>query len=192
MDKLDQYLTDNLGQELTAATKETILSLVPRLATSESIAISLPEPARFPQNTDARMVTDQSRRFVEWVARQVGSVPWDHAYGMGLVDADGEILCGVVLEDYNQVNACIHVAGIGKYWLSRTFLYAVFDYAFNQLKLKRLTGLVAQGNDAALRFDLHLGFRVECVLTDAHPDGDIYLLVMRRSDCRFLPGVRNG
>lgn len=190
MEKLELYLADNLGQELTADMAKSIVSMVPRLATSESIAVCQPSPAILPAHPS--LVTNQSKRFIDWVARQVGSVAWDHAYGMGMVDDDGEILCGVVLEDYNQVNASIHVAGIGKYWLNRTFLYSVFDYTFNQLKLKRLTGLVAQGNDAALRFDMHLGFQVEAVLRDAHQDGDIYLLVMRREDCRYLPGARNG
>ena len=190
MEKLDQYLSERVGQVLTADMVSMIVSLVPRLATSDSIAIFQPPHASLQEYP--RMVTDQSKRFIDWVAKQVGSVPWDHAYGMGMMNEDGEIYCGIVLEDYNQVNASIHVAGIGNYWLSRTFLNSVFDYTFNQLKLKRLTGLVAQGNDAALRFDLRLGFKVEAVLKDAHQDGDIYLLVMRREDCRFLPGDRNG
>lgn len=189
MEKLENFLSVRVGQVLTSEMVLTIVSLIPRLATSDSIEILPPPHAA---NQYPRLITDQSKRFVDWVAKQVGSVSWDHAYGMGMEGEDGEIYCGVVLEDYNQVNASIHVAGIGKHWLSRTFLHAVFDYTFNQLKLKRLTGLVAQGNDAALRFDLHLGFKVEAVLKDAHQEGDMYLLVMRREDCRFLPGARNG
>ncbi|MFZ6813528.1 GNAT family N-acetyltransferase [Undibacterium sp. Rencai35W] len=169
----------------------TIKSLVPVLSTAESILHETPSAA-INIADDKRLITNQPQRFIQFVADMIGSEPWGNAYGMGMVNARGEIVCGVVFEDYNRASACIHVAGIGKYWLSRTFLYAVFDYAFNQLKLKRLTGLVAQGNDAAYNFDLHLGFKLEHVLKDAHPNGDIYLLVMRPEDCRYLPGARNG
>lgn len=184
MDTLEQFLADNVGQTLTPELIKTAISLVPCLATSRPLGTCKPVDADLPSYP--RLITSESTRFVEWVANMVDAAVWDHAYGMGMVDINGDIVCGVVFEDYNGVNASIHVAGIGKYWLSRTFLYSVFDYAFNQLKLKRLTGLVAQGNDAALRFDLNLGFKVEAILKDAHQTGDIYLLVMRPEDCRYL------
>lgn len=189
MDTLEQFLTENVGQLLTPDLAKTIMSLVPRLATSENLGICQPQDAVAPDYP--RLITNESKRFIDWVAKQVWSVPWSSAYGMGLIDKNGDILCGVVLEDYNKVSASIHVAGVGKYWLNKHFLYSVFDYTFNQLKLKRLTGLVAQGNDAALRFDLGLGFKVEAVLKDAHQDGDIYLLVMRPEDCRYLNQERH-
>lgn len=191
MDKLKHYLQFNEGELLTRAMITTILSLVPMMATSESISHAAPQHAENIFHDD-RIIIDQPERFIEFVADMVHSEPWTSAYGLGMVNEDDQILCGVVIEDYNEASACIHVAGIGKYWLNRNFLRTVFDYTFNQLKLKRLTGLVAQGNDAAYNFDLHLGFKVEHVLKDAHPNGDIYLLVMRPEDCRYLPGARNG
>lgn len=188
MKQLARYLEQSLGQVLTRELMTGVLQRVPRLATSESIFHTKPAAA----DLGGGMVTDQPDRFIQWVADQCNSEPWGHAYGMGMVDQNGEIICGVVLEDYNGANASIHVAGIGRKWCSRRFLNAVFDYTFRQLKLKRLTGLVAQGNDAALRFDLKLGFRIDHILKDAHPDGDIYLLVMRPEDCRYLPEKLNG
>lgn len=187
MDGLAHYLQSNIGRMVTPEIVSSVLAMVPKLATSESIFHTTPAPFECGQG----MVTDQSDRFIRWVADQCGSEPWGHAYGMGMI-VNGEIVCGVVLEDYNHASACIHVAGIGGHWCSRRFLTSVFDYTFNQLGLKRLTGLVAQGNDAALRFDLKLGFKVDHILKDAHPDGDIYLLVMRPEDCRFLPEKKHG
>lgn len=186
---LEQYLSRHVGAVVTPEMVVAILAMVPKFSTGSEILT--PEKA-IANTAGTRLVVDQPQRFIEFVSAQCGSVPWAHAYGMGMVSADNDIVCGVVLEDYNGACACIHVAGIGKYWLSRTFLHAVFDYAFNQLKLKRLTGLVAQGNDAALNFDISLGFKLEHVLKDAHPNGDIYLLVMRPEDCRYLPENTHG
>lgn len=188
MRALEQYLSLHVGATVTPEMVVTVLSLVPRLSTADAMRNQTPAQAiAVSQGSNGkRLVVDQPERFIQFVASMTGSAAWSHAYGMGMVDDDGQIVCGVVLEDYNGACACIHVAGIGKHWLNRTFLHAVFDYAFNQLKLKRLTGLVAQGNDAAYNFDIHLGFKVESVLKNAHPNGDIYLLVMRPEDCRFL------
>lgn len=188
MKQLARYLEQSLGQVLTRELMTGVLQRVPRLASADSIFHITPPPA----SSANRLIKDQSARFIDWVAQQCASEPWSHAYGMGMLDEHGEILCAVVLEDYNGANASIHVAGVGGHWCNRHFLHGVFDYAFHQLKLKRLTGLVAQDNQAALRFDLRLGFQIEHVLKDAHPNGDIYMLVMRPEDCRYLPEKLNG
>jgi RimJ/RimL family protein N-acetyltransferase len=62
----------------------------------------------------------------------------------------------------------------------------VFDYPFNQAKVKRITGLVGEGNIEARKFDEHIGFKLEARLAGAHPTGDLLIYVMRREDCRFL------
>lgn len=113
--------------------------------------------------------------------------------GFAMVEMDeehedrGNIIAGVWFEGFNGANMNIHVAAVpNKRWCNRTYLSLCFHYAFVQCKAKRLTGFVAASNHAARRFDEHLGFRMEAVLKDGAPDGDMLVYVMRKEDCRWL------
>lgn len=112
--------------------------------------------------------------------------------GVAVLDCDdearaAEIIAGVWFDGFNGANMFIHVAALpGRAWLSRKLLSFVFNYAFTQCKVRRLTGLVAATNVAARSFDEHLGFVREACLRDAAPDGDLLVYVMHRSMCRWL------
>ena len=194
---LSELLWRNAGNRLTPELIVGILhgtSAVERLATGEP-----PQPLDGPWVTaphlrpsTQRLVVDDHARVAAWVAQQADcSVhAWAGYVCIGL-EVDGMLVAGVVLESFSGRGANIHVAGIGKYWLSRNLLYSIFHYCFNVLKLKRLTGLVAASNAAALRFDQHIGFQVEATLADGAKDGDLIVLRMRREDCRYLPPEEN-
>jgi RimJ/RimL family protein N-acetyltransferase len=55
-----------------------------------------------------------------------------------------------------------------------------------QLGVKRITGIVAESNLAARKFDEHIGFVLETRLKDAHPQGDLLIYVMTPDQCRWL------
>ena len=123
---------------------------------------------------------------VEWVAKRTHEFGnYGAAQGIGWKDK-GEIVAGVVYSDFNGVNCLMHVAAVGSRWLRREYLWTCFDYPFNQLKLRRVTGLVGEGNKQARRFDEHLGFELETTLKLAHPSGDLLVYVMWREKCRWL------
>lgn len=137
-----------------------------------------------------RIVTGQ--RVVEWVAKRTNEFGnFGAAVALG-VERDGELVGGVVFNDYNGVNINMHVAAVaGSYWLNRGFLWMCFDYPFRQLKVKRVTGLVGEGNARARQFDEKVGFKLETRLKDAHPTGDLLVYVMRPDDCRWLKYQRS-
>lgn len=108
------------------------------------------------------------------------------AVGIGW-ERDGELVAGVVYNDFNGPNICMHVQSDGsRRWLTRGYLRVLFDYPFNQAGAHRITGFVGEGNHDARRFDEHLGFRLETRLRGAHPTGDLLVYVMRREDCRWV------
>lgn len=81
----------------------------------------------------------------------------------------------------------MHVASDGtKKWLNREFLRFAFVYAFDQMKVRKLIGIVPSNNEQALKFDLNLGFSEEARIKDAHPQGDLILLSMTRQACRWI------
>ncbi len=123
---------------------------------------------------------------VQWVATRTNEFGnFGAAVGIGWA-RNGELVAGVAYNEFNGVNINAHIASSGRHWLTRDFLWAIFDYPFRQLGVQRITGLVGEGNAAARRFDEHLGFTLETKLTGAHPTGDLLVYVMWKHDCRWL------
>lgn len=124
---------------------------------------------------------------VEWVAKRVNEHGnFGAAQGIGWA-RDDKLVAGVVYNEYNGPNICMHVASDGsKRWMTRDFLRVAFDYPFNVCEVKRITGLVGEGNTEARKFDEHLGFKLETMLWGAHPTGHLMVYVMWRDDCRWI------
>lgn len=122
---------------------------------------------------------------VDWMRSKSDEFGCGEATGIGWLK-NGRIVAGVCYTDYNGVNVSMHVAAEGKNWLRREYLWACFDYPFNQLKVNRITGLVGEGNTQARKFDEHIGFTLETTLAGAHPTGDLLVYRMFRSECRWL------
>lgn len=99
---------------------------------------------------------------------------------------NGEWVAGVIYDHYNTVSVAMHVAATGRDWLNREFLRICFDYPFNQLKVKKIIGLVDESNHQARKFDEHLGFRLEAVIEDACKGGQLLIYTMTRQECRFI------
>lgn len=107
--------------------------------------------------------------------------------GLGL-ERDGELVAGVLYEGYTHHNIWMHVAGKpGSRWMTREYLRYCFHYPFVELGCRRVSGWVEASNEAARRFDEHLGFKEEARLKGAARDGgDVILYVMWREDCRYV------
>lgn len=102
------------------------------------------------------------------------------------LEKDGKIIAVCGYDNFNGASIQMHIAGEGKRWLNREFLWYCFHYPFNELKVNLVVGLVPSSNKDALRFDTHLGFQVEHTVKNAHPLGDIVILTMTREQCKYL------
>jgi len=128
-----------------------------------------------------------------WVIERIPgmTLETDDFEALGVV-RNGELVAGVVYNHFTGHDICMHVAAEpGKIWAKPKILYALFSYPFNQLKCRRVTGFVASQNAHTLPFDKKLGFVEEGRLRDATPEGDMIVIGMRRSECRWL-GEMNG
>ena len=137
--------------------------------------------------TLTRFVFDDKHRVGAWVAEQTGQTGgWGDFYAMG-AERNGEIIAGIVFNNYNGSNATCHIAITkpGKYMphLFRKFC----DYAFNVAGVNRLTGMVPSDMPNVLKFDKHLGFEEEFVMKQGAPGGaDMHFLVLWRDKCKWL------
>lgn len=137
--------------------------------------------------TSNLIVIDRPELVGPWVAERVNATYREGDTAIGLLSPDGELLAGVLYQNFNGANICAHIAGTpGGKWLNRSFLWMIFDYPFNQLGVKRITGFVPASNAAARAFDERLGFVPEATLQDMLPGDDLIVYRMRRSECRWL------
>ena len=105
---------------------------------------------------------------------------------LGLVRGT-EVLAGVVFEDYTMKAVVVHMAVRHKNVPLKRFIPAVFHYAFIDLGVDKMVGFVNSANKAALKTDLRLGFRPEAIVEEVFPNGDLVIMVMNRSECRWIP-----
>ncbi len=126
---------------------------------------------------------------VEWVAQKTnefGNFGTDIGIGW---EKNGELVAGTAYANWNGVNVECHIASDeSKKWLTKEYLWTIFDYPFNQLKVNRVTLCIGEGNKDSLRFAQHLGFKIEAQLTGAHPTGSLIVLRMFREECRWIKG----
>lgn len=141
--------------------------------------------------TQSRLIFDEKDRVAAWVAEQVGQQTlWNGCYAMGL-EVDGELTAGFVFENFNGVNAMVHVAITTPHRALFELVEHGRKYAFEHCKLKRLTGLVEETNQKALKFDKHLGFVEEGRLKNAGQHGeDVIVLVLWPEN--VMRGKRHG
>jgi RimJ/RimL family protein N-acetyltransferase len=133
------------------------------------------------------LLFDQKDRVGAWVAQQVGQdTGWGDFYALG-VEMGGEVVAGVVFNNYNAVNATAHIAIAKPCKAAREMIRHAFRYAFVECGLKRLTGMVPVSEPKTIAFDQHLGFEPEFIMESAAFDGGgLQVLVMWPDKCRWL------
>lgn len=92
----------------------------------------------------------------------------------------------VVFDAFTPHDCAMHIVIEDKRCVTRRILKQVFDYPFNQLGLRRVTGLVPESNVAALAFDYRLGFVQEGRKKWGMGDEDEIILGMTKEHCRWL------
>ena len=127
----------------------------------------------------------QGQAVGEWVCQKAGGRWNDLCQAIGQ-ETDGKLVIGVLYNGYTGSSISIHSRCDIPAKVSREFYWAIFNYPFNVLKVKRLTGLVSTANLKAQKLDEHLGFERETIIKDYFPDGDGIVYIMRPENCRFL------
>ena len=132
-----------------------------------------------------KVVTDNQEHLRGWITGVLGMQFSPYATFIGQ-EIDGEIKAVVAFDNVLDKSCMMHTAAIVPNWISKDLLWACFDYPFNILKVKVILASVASTNTEALRLDRHLGFVDKAYIEDAHIDGDLVILAMRRENCRWL------
>ena len=128
---------------------------------------------------ESRLVFDDKQRVADWVSDQMpNGATWHDYYAMG-AEVNGDLVSGIVFEEYNGHNANVHIAVSKPTKLFLDLLDHAFVYAFQTMGVQRLTGLVEADNQKALQLDINIGFKIEAVMKSAGSSGqDVLLLVL--------------
>ena len=132
------------------------------------------------------IIANQHERVGLWACNILGATFNKESSVCFGLEEDGELIAGVIFDNYRVKSIAMHVAAIGKRWLCREFLWACFDYPFRQLNVNKVIGYVSEDNLDAQRFDEHLGFTIEAIIKDADQGGDVLIYTMTKEQCRFL------
>ncbi len=134
------------------------------------------------------IVTGYDNIFGPWLMDKVeGHWMLNKGITIGLYDTvlDSPV-AAVYYEGCNGASIMLHCAGEGKAWLNREFLWYVFHYPFEELKVNKIMSPVESDNTDSRRFIEHIGFSLEATLQDASPKGDLLIYTIAKSDCKWL------
>lgn len=138
----------------------------------------------------SRIIFDRDELVGEFVRKEIGGIPtWGHGYRAIGLEHQGELIAGCVFNHYSITDICLSVAANRKGWLTRSFIFACFHYAFVQLNCRRVTALVKPSNRKSLKFVRDLGFQYEGCMRETFSDSDGLLFGMLRRECTWLGGL---
>jgi RimJ/RimL family protein N-acetyltransferase len=101
-------------------------------------------------------------------------------------EKDGNLVAVVAFTNFIPSACAMHIASVGENWMSKDLLWACFDYPFNKLEKKVILATMEASNDEAIKLNRHLGFQDKALIEDAHENGDLLLMAMRKEDCKWL------
>ena len=137
--------------------------------------------------TNSKLLLNSRDIVGNWVALQTGQTgDWGSFNAFG-IDVGGSVAAGVVINNINGANATVHIAIAKPSKLLPRLFSVVCDYAYNQLGLLRLTGMVPTDEPDTIAFDKKIGFEEEFVMKDGAPGADMQFLVMWHDKCRWRP-----
>jgi len=81
---------------------------------------------------------------------------------------------------------CMHSVIARPEKVTRGIVIETFEYPFMKCNCEAVLACVDSKNDAAMKFDTKLGFKQIATVPNGGPEGDLHILQMLRSECRWL------
>ena len=127
-----------------------------------------------------------------WVASMVGcSMPGSGATALGLVHK-GKLVAGALYEDFTTASISMTVAVANNAPITREFLWAIFDYPFNQLAVEKVVSYSNSSNKASQLLQRRVGFTEEGRIKGVYVDGDEVISTLTKESCIWLKRLSHG
>lgn len=134
-----------------------------------------------------KLVCGRDREIAEWVSKRAPHAEngFDKYVCLG-VERDGELIAGVVYNDYRKHSIHASIASTDPRWATRKTLKAFFSYPFIQCGCGRITTYCGASMTSVRRFNERLGFTQEGLLRRGFGDDDCIVFGMLKEECRWL------
>lgn len=131
-----------------------------------------------------RIETDCRVESAVWLSQKTNCPPLDEsAQYITLID-DEKIIAVCAYDDFNVSSVRAHIAIDGR--VNREFLWFIFYYPFEQLKVKKMIAPIHGLNEKCVKFCKKLGFVEEAKITSVFPDGDLLFLTLTKDKSKML------
>jgi RimJ/RimL family protein N-acetyltransferase len=104
---------------------------------------------------------------------------------LGNRNSNGQIMGVVGYDNWTGKSCVMHVVG-SPGWLTKSFMWAAFDYPFNQAKCDVIFAKIPTANEFVVNLTVKLGFKFVCTVQDVFPDGGETILKMYKHQCKWL------
>jgi RimJ/RimL family protein N-acetyltransferase len=131
------------------------------------------------------IVVQPREKLWAWFNDKLG-IHWSEDFRAICLVQGGCFLGGVAYNGFVGKACFMHSAISDPRGVSRTFVRSIFEYPFEQLNLEVVLALVDSQNSHALDINSRLGFSEKMRLPRAGPDGDLIIMSMSRSECKWL------
>jgi RimJ/RimL family protein N-acetyltransferase len=111
-----------------------------------------------------------------WVAKRIGINGFGPSTAIG-VQRDGQLIAGAVYHDYRDGQIEASIASDSPRWATRSVLYSLFAYPFNQCDANRLL---------VMKMNKQLGFVPEGILREMYYPNDAIIWGMLKKECKWI------
>jgi hypothetical protein len=136
------------------------------------------------------LVTDINMVLPMVMNRVQGVFPTQDVVGIGW-EQGGTVVAGVVYDHFTGPCIVASIA-VDDPHMAREFLWAIFDYPFNQLGVGKILANVSADNEASLSMLKRMGFIREAYIEGVFPSGAMIIMSLVRENCVWLERLHHG
>ncbi len=132
-----------------------------------------------------RLLFGHDAEVARWVAERIpGLDSFGECAGIGVIDATGSLVGGVIFHEYQPQwkNISVSFAADRPDWLTPKLVRAILRYPFTQLGTERITCATPKRNRRARQFLTKFGFTVEGNVRRGFGDDDMIISGLLRSE----------
>ena len=112
----------------------------------------------------------------------VTGIGWEH---------DGTVVAGVIYDHFTGTSIVATMA-VEHAQMVKEFLWAIFDYPFNQLGVGKIMVNVEAANDLSIKMLKRMGFIREAYIDGVFPSGAMIIMSLVKDNCVWLERLQNG
>ena len=137
------------------------------------------------------MLTTNINTVLPMVMNRVpGVFPTHDIVGIGW-EQNGTVVAGVVYDHYT--GPCITATiAVDDPHMAKDFLWAIFDYPFNQLGVGKILAYVADDNAPSLKLLRRMGFIKEAYIEGMYTSGALIIMSLVKENCVWLERLHHG